>query len=209
MSPKKIQIQSTITLFLLLFILLIAKKKLPCVAEDLPAISNSTTWRAPPFKLPPIEEVRTLSTLLIRTNKGDLLFKLFSDLAPWHVANLKYLSDRGYYKNIKFHLYLDEYVLQTGDRSGTGKGGVSYALPAEFSDLEIDFGSLVMARRSDIFNPDRSSHGSQFQIILRPAPHMVGSYTVFGKLLRGENVLRQLRKGDLIKELTVFVRNNP
>jgi cyclophilin family peptidyl-prolyl cis-trans isomerase len=63
-----------------------------------------------------------------------------------------------------------------------------------------------MARQPNEVNPERRSHGSQFHILLADAPHMNGSYTIFGRVIRGMAVVDALRQGDQILEVKVFVR---
>lgn len=63
-----------------------------------------------------------------------------------------------------------------------------------------------MARVEDVVNPERLSDASQLYILLREAPHMNGKYTTFGKVIKGFPVLEKLKKGDVIKDIRVFVR---
>lgn len=159
-----------------------------------------------PFLLPEASELRKLRSAIIYTSKGNLYFELYPEDAPWHVANFKYLADKGFYRGLKFHLFYPDYILQGGSPDGKAAGGPGYDLPAEFSTRPNEYGALGMARKPDYVNPARRSNGSQFHILLADAPHMDGSYTVFGKLLKGSDVLKKLGKGDTIKDITVFVR---
>ncbi len=158
----------------------------------------------PPFILP--KDVGRITSAIVYTDYGDISFELFPKEAPWHCANFKYLADKGFYKNTRFHIYEDGYIIQGGDPSGTGRGGPGYSLPPEFNDHSHTFGTLGMARSADYVNPGRDSHGSQFYIALDKAKHMNGQYTVFGQMKAGEEVLRQLRKGDKILDVKVFLR---
>jgi cyclophilin family peptidyl-prolyl cis-trans isomerase len=81
-----------------------------------------------------------------------------------------------------------------------------YTLPAEFSPHRHETGALGMARQSNDKNPERRSDGSQFHILLGDAPHMNGSYTIFGKVIRGMDVVESIQRGDPILEVKVFVR---
>ena len=159
-----------------------------------------------PFELPKASELAKLRSAIIYTEKGDLFFELFPEEAPWHVANFKYLADKEFYKGLSFHLYYPGYVIQGGSPDGKPASGPGYELPPEFSKLPNEFGSLGMARKPDYVNPERRSNGSQFHILLSDAPHMDGSYTVFGKLVKGADILKKLEKGDRIKDIKVFVR---
>lgn len=158
-----------------------------------------------PFKLPPRSELQKLRSAKIETSKGDLLFSLFPTEAPWHVANFKYLADKRFYRDLPFHLFQRDYIIQGGQPPGKFNGP-GYSLPPEFSRRKHDVGTLGMARRPDYMNPERISNGSQFHILLRRAPHMDGSYTIFGELISGHEVLKSLRKGDTIRDVIVYVR---
>ncbi|MBN8549934.1 MAG: peptidylprolyl isomerase [Deltaproteobacteria bacterium] len=160
----------------------------------------------PPFALPKQEELSKLRSAIIYTSRGDLYFELYPEDAPWHVANFKYLADKGYYKGLKFYLYYPGYIIQGGSPNGKASGGPGYELPPEFTKRLNEIGSLGMARKPDYINPERRSNGSQFHILLGDAPQMDGSYTVFGKLIKGGAVLKNLRKDDTIKDIKVFVR---
>ena len=160
----------------------------------------------PPFLLPKPSELAKLRSAIIYTSKGDMYFELYPGDAPWHVANFKYLADKGFYKGLKFDLYYPGYVIQGGSPNGKMSGGPGYELPPEFNKHLNETGSLGMARKPDYVNPERRSNGSQFHILLGDAPHMDGSYTVFGKMIKGSTVLKNLNKGDVIKDVRVFVK---
>jgi len=167
----------------------------------------------PPFTLPPRRELLKLRSAIIETSQGSLYFELLPEEAPWHVANFKYLADRKFYRGLPFHFYQSGYLIQGGDPKGNGFGGPGYSLPPEFSPRNHKFGTLGMARKPDTYNkkkqlvnPQRRSSGSQFHILLDDAPHMDGRYTVFGKLVGGDDVLSRLRTNDKILNVTVYVR---
>lgn len=162
----------------------------------------------PPFNLPSRYELNKLRSAVLSTNKGEITFELYPEDAPWHVANFKFLADRGFYRGKTFHIYYPNYIIQGGAPSPQAlDGGPGYELPAEFNKRPHEEGTLGMARRGDGGNPERNSNGSQFHIVLGEAPNMDGSYTVFGKVIRGFETLRKLEKGDTINELIVFVRD--
>lgn len=160
----------------------------------------------PPFELPKRSELAKIRSAIIYTEKGNLYFELFPEDAPWHVANFKYLADKSFYKGLSFHLHYPGYVIQGGSPDGKPASGPGYDLPPEFSKQPNDAGALGMARKPDFVNPERRSNGSQFHIILSDSPHMDGSYTVFGKMIKGSDVLKKLEKGDRIKDIKVFIR---
>ena len=173
-----------------------------CVLAINPAFAKDEI----PFDLPAESELSKLSTAVIFTNKGNITIELYPQEAPWHVANLKYLADKGFYKNLKFHLYIDSYVIQGGDPRGDGLGGPGYTLPPEFGQRKHSKGTVGMSRTRDSLNPERRSNGSQFHILLSDAPRMDNEYTIFGKIISGLAVAKKLRKGDVIEDLVVYVR---
>jgi cyclophilin family peptidyl-prolyl cis-trans isomerase len=167
----------------------------------------------PPFELPQKSEVLKIRSAIVETSKGKLFIELFPEEAPWHVANFKYLADKGFYQNLSFHFAQKDYLIQGGDPLGNGRGGPGYDLPAEFSSRNHTIGTVGMARKPDVdaktgkrANPERRSNGSQFHILLADAPHMDGHYTVFGKVVGGFDTLKHLRAGDRIIKVTVFIR---
>ena len=159
----------------------------------------------PPFALPPKDGLSRIRTAVIYTSKGDLKFKLFPEEAPWHVANFKYRADRGFYKNTVFHILYPDYIIQGGGPKKNPSESASYSLPAEFTERHHKLGTLGMARKADMINPDRRSSGNQFHILLNEASHMDGQFTIFGELTEGGEVLESLRPGDLITDVKVFV----
>jgi cyclophilin family peptidyl-prolyl cis-trans isomerase len=180
--------------------------RLTTVAQLIVACAIAAPEQDPPFSMPDINELSKISSAIITTSRGELVFDLFPVQSPMHVANFKYLADKGFYNGSKFHLFMPDYIIQGGDPSGTGKGGPGYSIPPEFNQLRHQFGSLGMARRSDAKNTERRSNGSQFHILLRSAPHMDGQYVIFGQLIKGRAVLESLRKEDVIEKVAVYVR---
>lgn len=160
----------------------------------------------PPFELPAPDQLALIRSAELVTSKGNLYFELYPEDAPWHVANFKYLADKGFYKNLSFHEFYPNYMIRAGKPGKHPESGPGYSLPPEFSSRTHQFGTLSMVRRQDWVNPTRVSHGSQFQIILVDSKHLDGKYTVFGQLIGGESVLQNLTKGDRILDLKVFVR---
>lgn len=158
-----------------------------------------------PFIMPAARELARLQTAQIDTNKGSIFIELYPDEAPRHVANLKYRADTGLSRNTLFTKFTQGYVIQGGRPQNAGKKS-EYALPAEFNSHHHQRGSIGMARVEDLINPERQSDASQFYILLMESPHMDGKYTTFGKVIKGFDVLDRLKKGDVIRDIQVFVR---
>ena len=164
----------------------------------------------PPYELPPAEELNKIRSAVIFTNKGNLYIRLYPEDAPWHVANFKYLADKGFYRNIRFHIHEPGYIIQGGAPGKKANSGPGYTIPPEFNQHTHQPGALSMVRKPNDLDLEHSrrSHGSQFRVLLRAAPQMDGQFSVFGKVIKGIKVARNLKKGDLIKNIIVFVKED-
>ncbi|WP_425606809.1 peptidylprolyl isomerase [Paracoccus maritimus] len=134
-------------------------------------------------------------------DKGTITLDLLADKAPQHVERLVELAEAGAYDGVVFHRVIDGFMAQTGDvqhgkqggdTSMAGTGGSDMPdLPAEFSDVSFQAGTVGMAR-----SQDPNSANSQFFIDLAPATFLDGQYTVVGQLIDGWDVLTAIKKGD-------------
>ena len=131
------------------------------------------------------------NTLEIQLKDGTVVIELLPDVAPLHVARLKELTRQGFYDGIKFHRVIDSFMAQTGDPQGNGTGGSSLPdLPAEFSDVPFERGTVGMARSQ---NPN--SANSQFFIMFAEGSFLNGQYTVFGQVRSGMEFVDNIKKG--------------
>ena len=128
----------------------------------------------------------------LHTEKGDIVLQLFPDKAPMTVNSFLFLARHGWYDNITFHRVIPDLFAQTGDPSGTGKGNPGYYIITEIDpSLRFDKPGRVAMVNS---GPDTS--GSQFFITYGPTPQYNGQYTIFGEVLSGMDVLKQLGPRD-------------
>ncbi|MBV8644374.1 MAG: peptidylprolyl isomerase [Candidatus Eremiobacteraeota bacterium] len=134
----------------------------------------------------------------ITTAKGDIVFSFFPDVAPQHSAAFIKLAKAGFYDGLAFHRYEPGFVIQGGDPAGNGTGGPGYNLDAEFSERPHVKGTVAMARAQS-----PNSAGSQFYICLDDAPFLNRNYTVFGHVVEGQNVVDQIRAGDVMSKVTI------
>jgi cyclophilin family peptidyl-prolyl cis-trans isomerase len=141
---------------------------------------------APPPSPPPPPSVSTNPVAIVETSMGTFKIELFADKAPHTVQNFIELVNRGFYKNMIFHRVVAGFVIQTGDPTGTGRGGSERSIKLEIHpDLKHDRAGIVgMARSQD---PDSAT--SQFYITLGPAPHLDGKYAIFGRVIEGLEVV--------------------
>lgn len=124
----------------------------------------------------------------IHTEKGDIVLELFADQAPLAVNNFIFLANNGWYDDVTFHRVLEGFVAQSGDPTGTGFGGPGYAFSLEIvPELKFDKEGLLAMANS---GPD--SNGSQFFITYSPTPQLDGGYTIFGQVISGMDVVKNL-----------------
>ncbi len=120
---------------------------------------------------------------------GRMVAQLYPDKAPNTVNNFISLVKKGFYDGLIFHRVIPGFMIQGGDPEGTGMGGPGYCIKGEFSgngvsnDLKHQRGVLSMARA---MSPN--SAGSQFFIMVAPAPHLDGEYAAFGMVTEGMEV---------------------
>lgn len=128
----------------------------------------------------------------INTVRGPIRLELFGADAPITVWNFLSLARSGYYRNTRFHRVVPNFVAQDGDPRDDGNGGPGYAIRDEMNPRRYERGAVGMA----LSGPDTG--GSQYFITHSPQPHLDGHYTVFGRVVRGYDVLDKLVQGDLI-----------
>ena len=120
------------------------------------------------------------------TDEQAIRIELYPDIAPITVENFVKLVDSGFYKDVKFHRCIRDFMVQGGDPTGTGSGGPGWRIKGEFAsngvknDLKHTRGVVSMARTMD-----PNSAGSQFFIMVADAPHLDGEYAAFGKVTEG------------------------
>ena len=139
-------------------------------------------------------EKSTNPSATISTNFGDIVIELNPEVAPNTVANFVKLADSEFYDGTIFHRIISTFVIQGGDPNtkdqppGTwGTGGPGYTIDAEISNLKHTKYVVSMARGTDI-----NSAGSQFFIMTGDAPFLDGKYTIFGKVIQGQEVVDKI-----------------
>jgi cyclophilin family peptidyl-prolyl cis-trans isomerase len=143
-------------------------------------------------------KVNENDTFLIRTNKGDFKIVLYPKDAPKTCENFKRLVMLGFYDGLTFHRYVEGFVIQGGDPEGTGMGSSGVTVPLEAKASHIE-GAVGLARAED-----KNSGSCQFYITLAPQKSLDGSYTVFGKVISGMDVVKKLRAKDKIEKIELI-----
>ena len=131
------------------------------------------------------------NTLYLQLKDGRVVIELRPDLAPNHVARIKELARQGFYDGVVFHRVIEGFMAQTGDPTGTGRGGSGKTLVAEFSREPFVRGTVGMARSSNPHSGD-----SQFFIMFQPNPGLNGQYTVWGRVTSGMAAVDRIVRGE-------------
>jgi peptidyl-prolyl cis-trans isomerase B (cyclophilin B) len=153
-------------------------------------------WNNPPEMT--IDAAKTyLATM--ETNKGTIEIELYPEHAPMTVNNFVFLINEGFYDGIVFHRVINNFMVQGGDPTGTGRSGPGYKFADECfgNPLKHGTGWLSMA------NSGPNTNGSQFFITHSPQPHLDGKHTVFGKVANGMDVVNAIQQGDKMVTVTV------
>ena len=155
-----------------------------------------------------IDSEKTYIAMIEMEKGGKILIELYTKDVPNTVNNFVFLSRDGFYDCVTFHRVIPGFMAQTGDPTGTGRGGPGYRFEDEFSPkLKHDSeGVLSMA------NAGPNTNGSQFFITLVATPHLDGAHAVFGKVIEGMDVVNNIadrdpssavKPGDAIKTITI------
>ena len=123
------------------------------------------------------------------TNMGEFEIELFEDKTPITTKNFIDLSQEGFYDGVIFHRIIDGFMIQGGDPTGTGMGGPGYTIEDEFTP-ELTHESEGILSMANTGRPHTG--GSQFFITLAATPWLDGHHTVFGKVVKGMEVVREI-----------------
>ena len=126
------------------------------------------------------------------SNGKRVAIRLMPQWAPHHVERIKELTRRGFYDGVVFHRVIDGFMAQTGDPTGTGRGGSELPdLQAEFNAFPHVRGTVAMARASD-----ENSANSQFFIVFYPRFSLDRRYTNFGRVIAGMDAVDEIHRGE-------------
>ena len=131
--------------------------------------------------------------VVLETTVGKIELKLYPKVAPLAVKNFTTHVKNGYYNGLKFHRIIKGFMIQGGDPKGNGTGGKSI-WGKSFKD---EYASNVVFDKPYLLamaNSGPSTNGSQFFITLAPTPHLNGKHTIFGEVIKGQNVVRKMEK---------------
>jgi len=151
------------------------------VQEEIPAPKNLQWDKAPAMQ---IDKNKTY-TALIKTNKGDMTLELFAKDTPITVNNFVFLARQGFYDNVTFHRIVKDFMIQTGDPTGTGTGYPGYNFNDEKITKDYKKGIVAMA------NAGPNTNGSQFFIMHKDFA-LQKKYVIFGQITQGLDALDKI-----------------
>jgi len=138
----------------------------------------------------------------IKTKDGEIVLKLYTDIAPKTVANFISKAESGFYKNLTFHRVIPGFMAQGGDPLGNGTGGGNQK--SEINSLPFKRGTIGLARGGNI----EISNDSQFFICFTTegCQHLTGDYVNFGEVVSGLDVLDKIKINDKILDIVTTTK---
>ncbi|KAL1585821.1 hypothetical protein WHR41_05063 [Cladosporium halotolerans] len=130
--------------------------------------------------------------VLIHTTLGDITVGLFREQTPRTCHNFATLAATGYYTSVPVHRVIRNFMLQTGDPTGTGRGGSSIYAGGRFADEIVPRLTHSAPGILSMANAGPDTNGSQFFITLAPTRHLDGAHTVFGHVVNGMEVVERI-----------------
>lgn len=137
-------------------------------------------------------DVKTKYTARIKTELGDVVCELYAAQAPKTVNSFVFLSRDGFYDGVTFHRVIKDFMVQTGDPTGTGRGGPGYRFNDEIHPGLRHTGPGVLS----MANAGPGTNGSQFFITHVATPWLDGKHTVFGKVTEGMDIINSIPERD-------------
>lgn len=170
------------------------------------------------YKKATMEVKNPVATMEVE-NFGTIKIELYPKIAPQTVANFVTLANRGFYDGLTFHRIVKDFMIQGGDKKGTGQGSATikdlkddgedteYTIKGEFiangvtkNKLKFDEGVVGMARGDytsyspDLKEESYNSGSSQFFITTKESSSLNGYYTSFGKVIEGLDVVHKIEE---------------
>ena len=139
----------------------------------------------------PVEYARTDAgnpIVLLKTSLGDIEVEVFADSCPIHGGNFLKLVEADFYDDNIFHRVIPDFMIQTGDPTGTGGGGPGYVLDPEPIKYKNIRGNIAMAQSPEGIN------GSQFYILVADSPHLDNQFPCFARVISGMDVVDAISK---------------
>ena len=144
-----------------------------------------------------IARIGKRATATVVTSKGSFTIEFLPVDAPMTVDNFVQLARKGYFNGITFHRVVPNFVIQGGDPRGDGNGGPGYSIRCEINEVPYERAAVGMALSG------KDTGGSQSFVTHSPQPHLDGGYTIFGRVIRGMEVVDNIARGDIIRRVVV------
>lgn len=170
-------------------------------ASPSPSVNPLFTQAQPPkryaqFPGELLPEKLTKKKAVIQTDKGNIEFEIYPE-ATKAASNFVFLTEDKFYDGLTFHRVEPEFVIQGGDPSGNGTGGPGYQFADEPVTKPYLRGIVAMA------NAGPNTNGSQFFIMLEDNLKLPPRYTIFGKVVKGQEVVGKIQVGDIMRKVTI------
>lgn len=183
------------------------KDTIPPLPSINPIISSTLDQTTPKVNLTPTPTfipMTNASKAIIKSTKGNIEIVFYSKDAPKTVTNFATLAKNGYYTNLTFHR-VEDWVIQGGDPTGSGAGGYSIYGETFEDELNASTSSYKEGYKEGVVamaNRGPNTNGSQFFILTKDYP-LDPNYTIFGKVTKGMDVVKQIQKGDKMTEVII------
>jgi cyclophilin family peptidyl-prolyl cis-trans isomerase len=154
-----------------------------------------------------IDPKKSYKAVFEMENGKEFEIELYADKAPVTVNNFVFLARDGFYDDVTFHRVIAGFMAQSGDPTGTGRGGPGYRFKDEFHPKLRHNGAGILS----MANAGPNTNGSQFFITFGPQPHLDNRHAVFGKVVKGMEVVKSIsvrdpndsKPGDRIKTIKI------
>jgi len=140
-------------------------------------------------------------TATVVTSKGSFVIEFLPEDAPLTADNFIKLARKGFFSGQTIPRVVPNFVIQAGDPRGDTNGGPGYSIRCEINEVPYERAAVGMALSG------KDTGGSQWFVTHSPQPHLDGGYTVFGRVIRGMDVVDRIARGDIIRRVIVNEKN--
>jgi peptidylprolyl isomerase len=172
-----------------IWMVMTSQQVIPTETSATPELVGTKQYSSAPPML--IDITGQYSAIVKLAKGGEFVIQLYPEKAPITVNSFVFLARQGYYDGTTFHRVLEGFMAQGGDPTGTGGGGPGYEFINEANDLTFDKAGVVAMANS---GPD--TNGSQFFIMFGPYGLSETSYTIFGQVISGMDVVNSITRRD-------------
>jgi len=146
-----------------------------------------------------ITKIKTDQKIEVISSKGNFVIQLNVEDNPATVTAIIGLIKSGFYKNKHIHRVVPNFVIQDGCPRGDGWGSPDFSIRSEFYNSYYEEGSFGMA------SAGKDTESSQWFVTHSPTPHLDGRYTMFGKVIKGIEIVHKIEVGDRIEDIKLVM----